>query len=102
MLSVSSRLVGSKIQKKWGVAQLLHSTIHQVELGNLSLSSIKKVPNMGCFFSTLELQLTWRKKKKHVWKICDSSQFNLSEVFYTEKTSESDFDCDFVFQNPDL
>lgn len=26
----------------------------------------------------------------------------ISEVFYTEKTSESDFDCDFVFQNPDL
>lgn len=26
----------------------------------------------------------------------------ISVVFYTEKTSESDFDCDFVFQNPDL
>lgn len=49
-------------------------------------------------FFNFRVTVNLKKKKKHVWKICDSSQFNLSEVFYTEKTSESDF----VFQNPNL
>lgn len=55
---------------------------------------------MGCFFSTLELQLTWRKKSMSEKYVTLPNL--ISEVFYTEKTSESDFDCDFVFQNPDL
>lgn len=42
------------------------------------------------------------KKKKSMSEKYVTLPNLISVVFYTEKTSESDFDCDFVFQNPDL